>query len=307
MIAKEWRDARWKFVLAAVAFLALVAIMPRTFDRIQADVEREIRWTIQEIQSPDTANGPGGIPPGEQRRFENQMREELRRIEGPGYPVEYAREEVAYLQGTGNFAILLPLAGLLGVALVSGEVSRGSIILLLSKPMSRGRLLLTKYAVGATCLLAAALLGGVGMLVSAYAHGYPSGAVDLGRIAGSAVLFWLGSLFVLGTALLASVVFRYVIRTLIATVVTLYLVFSIPEILRIPLELFFWSDSYKQNWRLVESWYEYFQIFRLYDYWSLGGYYLGREQDPLVSVAVCLVTAAVPLLVALWLFRRKAY
>lgn len=307
MVAKEWRDARWKFVLAAVVFLALVAIMPRTFDRIQADVEREIRWTAQEIQSPDTANGPGRVPPREQRQFEDQLREELRRIERPGYAVEYAGGEVTYLQQTGNFAILLPLAGLLGVALVSGEASRGSIILLLSKPMSRGRLLLTKYTVGATCLLAAALLGGVGMVVSAYAHGYPSGAVDLGRVAVSAVLFWMGSLFVLGIALLASVVFKDVIRTLIATVVTLYLVFSIPEILRIPLELFFWSDSYEQNWRLVEAWYEHFQIFRLYDYWSLGGYYLGRQHDPLVSVAVCLVTAAAPLLVALWLFRRKAY
>lgn len=175
--------------------------------------------------------------------------------------------------------------------------------MLLSKPMSRSRILLTKYAVGAACLLVAALLGGVGMIVSAYARGYPPEAVDLGWIAGSAGLIWLGSLFVLGIALLASVIFRDAIRTLIATAITLYLFFSIPEILRIPLELFFWTDSYEQNWRLVEEWYESFQVFRLYDYWAIGG----EQASPLISVIVCVVTAAVPLLAALGLFRRKAY
>ena len=310
MIAKEWRDARWKLLLAVVAFLAFAALVPRSYDKLQADVERQIRWTQQDLRSSSNGQGPfEGLPVEERRRLEVQQREELRDMQRLGFAVETARGELRNLQQVGNFGILLPLAGLLGVALVSGEVSRGSILLLLSKPASRDHMLLIKYAVGAACLLVVALLGAVGIIVSAHAKAYPSEAVDLGRIFGSAALIWLGSLFVLGVALLASVLFRDVVRTIVAAAVTLYIVFSLPEILRIPLEVFWLNGDYQQTWRAIESWYRFFQIFRLYDYWSLSFYgpFGGQQNGPLISVAVCIVTAAIPLIASLWLFRRKAY
>jgi ABC-type transport system involved in multi-copper enzyme maturation permease subunit len=102
------------------------------------------------------------------------------------------------------------------------------------------------------------------------------------------------------------------LRTLIATAVAVYLVISIPEILRIPLELFFWIDGYgTRSWVKVEKWYEYFEVFRLPNYWSIGnsyGPFFGSQQvSPWVAALVCLVAAVIPLLAAIWLFRRKAY
>ena len=41
-------------------------------------------------------------------------------------------------------------------------------------------------------------------------------------------------------------------------------------------------------------------------YWSSKALYLGDSFAP-ANFAVCLVSAALPLLAALWLFRRKGY
>lgn len=99
MIVKEWRDARWKFVLAAVALLALAAVAPRSFDRIQADVEEEIRWMEREIQSPTSVQiGPASAPPQDQAEFERHMQEQVRNMQRPEYLVRSARGEVISLQ-----------------------------------------------------------------------------------------------------------------------------------------------------------------------------------------------------------------
>lgn len=325
MLAKEWWEARWKFVLAAVVFLVVAVLAPRSFDKIKADIQQEIKWVQNEelndygfYSEEISGMGPGVEPMREEisekerRQFERENERHIERISKPGYAVKSAKWEVASVQQFANFGILLPLAGLLGVALVSGEVSRGSILLLLSRPMSRDQMLLTKYAVGVVCLFVVALLGGLGMILSAYARGYPPDAVAIGWMMGSAALIWLGSLFVLGVALLASVIFKDVLRTLIATAVAVYLSISIPEILRIPLELIFWTDGYgTRSWQKVEEWYAWFDIFRLPNYWSIsnpyGGPFPNQQVDPWISVVVCIITAAIPLLAAIWLFRRKTY
>lgn len=118
MIAKEWRDARWKFLIATVPVVLLVLLLS---------------------------------PYGE-------FVEEARRIPGED-PVENALRDLNDLYYLGGFFVLLPLAAFLGVASISGEVSSGTVLLLLSRPMSRTRLLLTKYAVCAGTLLVAAVLG----------------------------------------------------------------------------------------------------------------------------------------------------
>jgi len=191
MIAKEWRDARWKLVLGTVAFLVVALVAPWSYEQIQASVERDVS-TQKDVEF---------------------MRE-------PGYPAGLAGGELEQLQRHANHAILVPLAGLLGVALVSAEVSQGSIFLLLSRPLGRRRMLLTKYTVCAACLFAVAMVGTVGMILSGLAHGYPPEAVNVGRIFAAAALFWLGSLFVLGVSLLASVIFGNVILTILAAVGT---------------------------------------------------------------------------------------
>jgi hypothetical protein len=89
--------------------------------------------------------------------------------------VDVALRDISDLYYFGDLFVLLPPAAFLGVVSISGEVSNGSIFLLLSRPISRIRLLLTKYAVGAGVLLAAAILGKVLLLAVAAVHGYPLG------------------------------------------------------------------------------------------------------------------------------------
>ncbi len=48
MLDKEWWEARWKFVLAAVVFLVVAVLAPRSFDKIKADIQQEIKWAQNE-------------------------------------------------------------------------------------------------------------------------------------------------------------------------------------------------------------------------------------------------------------------
>ena len=310
MIAKEWRDARWKLVLGTLIFLIIAVVAPRPYERVLASVEVEIRSMESGVQKP--VRLPPSEGAAEEERFERQMREDLERMREPGYPSRSAGWELEEIQKVGNYAILIPLAGLLGVTLVSTEVGQGSIYLLLSMPLSRRRMLLTKYAVCAACLLVTAMVGAVAVMLSALAHGYASAAVPFGPIFASAVLIWLGSLFVLGVSLLASVIFGSVILTILAAGATVYLVDAGPDLVRSVVEMLFWTNSdYMRPWREMNAWHNAFESWRLSNYWG-GPYPLYPFGGPVTttmmrSLLVCLVTAAPPLLLALWLFRRRAF
>lgn len=172
-------------------------------------------------------------------------------------------------------------------------------------------MLLTKYTVCVAALFVAALAGGVGAILSAYAHGYPSESIDIAGLLASSFMFWLGSLFVLSVALLASVVFRDVIRSTIATTLSLYLIFAAPDLLRGAMELWFWRERDRPPYpSAMDGWYEFFEKFRLLSYLSAGDPYTGEWAGWWVTAQtslVLVVAVALPLLAALWLFNRKAY
>lgn len=316
MISKEWRDARWKLLIALAAILFIVFILPRSYEKIQADTRQQIEQMQRQIESPDAAFLSPDMPPevrAEEIKYVDDRRDGLRSeveyMQRPGFPVVMAGSEVRGFSMGAN-VVLVPLAGLLGVALVSGEVGRGTIFLLLSKPISRRRTLLTKYSICAVVLFAAALVGAVLSIISGYAHGYPTGSVNAVEILASAGLFWLGSLFVLGVALLASVLFGDVIKSVIAAVAALYVIHSAPDFVRSFVEWLTWTDAdYERSFGPTDAWYQAFERFRLVNYWTAQDI---RSGEFLLSQAaqnslVCLVAAAVPLLLALWWFRRKAY
>lgn len=321
MVAKEWWEARWKFVLAAVVVLAFVAFAPRPYGEIQEQAEFQIKTTRAELESPERFMPPQeALPPGYTRaRYAEYLRNDLERMRQPDYPVELAGQELEGVYEAGKYMVLVPLAALLGVALVSGEVSRGSILLLLSRPIGRTRIFLTKYSVGASLLLATALLSVVGLVVSRYAHGYPAAAINVAEILASAGLFWLGTLSVLGVAVLASVLFGDVIRSAIATLVACYVAISAPSwISEIASTVWLLTNEqgFMESPMAQEGWYESFEIFKITRYWSfLDPYESGpfveplafQQPDPMLSVLVCSIAALLPLLAAFWLFRRKSY
>ena len=292
MIAKEWRDARWKLLLGALAFLVIAVIAPRPYEKVLASVDSEVQMMEREIQKP--VRLPPTEGPAEAERFKRQMREDLEEMREPGYPARPAGWELEYVQASANYAILVPLAGLLGVTLVSAEVGQGSIYLLLSKPLSRRRMLLTNYAVCAACLLVVALAGAVGILLSAVAHGYPPEAVNVGRTLAAAALIWLGSLFVLWVALLASTIFGGVIQTILAAAAALYLIYIGRNLARSLVEGIFWTnDDYMRPGRDMQAWYDAFESWTLSSYWGTSTF--GGGPSLSWSFAVCLATVAPPL------------
>ena len=320
MIAKEWWEARWKFVLAAVVVLVFVVLAPRSYQAIQEFVEAEIQRTNAEIASPEDfmPQGEVQVPPGElqpppytEADYKEELRSSVKAMSRPDYLVGMAEQEVLGVH-MGASLVLVPLAALLGVALVSGEVSRGTIFLLLSRPISRTRILLTKYLIGVAVIFAVALLGGVGVVASGYAHGYPAASIDPVRILAQSGLFWLGTVSVLGVATLASVLFRDMFRSVVATAVALYAVFSLPDLLR---EVAWWlSPPLQEDLEgpvMRDGWYDSFEAFRITNYWFIpdtyGGPFGNQQPDPVLSLLICVATAVLPLLAALWIFRRRSY
>ena len=304
VIAKEWRDARWKLLLGVVAFLVLIPTVS-SYEAIKASVEYEIDMRQRDLQSPEKILGPVGEQ--EQRRFVTSERKEIQKLQDPAHAEQMARWQLQDLTHLRNVAVIVPLAGLFGIGLVAGEVGRGSIFLLLSKPVGRSRILLTKYAVCATCLFVIAAIGGGSIVLTAFARGYPSEAVQVSKILLSTGLTYLGSLFVLGVALIASVIFRDVLRTLLATVAAVFVILAGPDLIRTFVEWIVWGNRlYTMGPMKFPTWYQSFDYFRLYDYW-IGMQPYSGEMMVARSFVVCMVTATAALLLSLWLFRRKSY
>jgi len=258
MIAKEWRDARWKS-LVALLLVVLWLFMLTPYEEFVADIMKHA--------------------PNED-------------------PIKNALYDIGELYYLGGFFVLLPLAAILGVASMSAEVNNGTIFLLLSRPVSRTRSLLTKYAVSAVTLLVAAVLGKLLLIVAAAIRGYPVGQLGTTEAIVSVIVLWLGVLFVLGTALFVSTVFRSIVASIVACALTLFLVFSLPTI---GAEFYPWGYPGVMSERLTLL--TYWMPTHYYysdDFYGVGGYAFS-------NFFVCLIAAAIPLLAALWLFNRKAY
>jgi ABC-type transport system involved in multi-copper enzyme maturation permease subunit len=279
MVAKELRDARWK-VLAALA----VVLTALTVSGYPTPYPLLVEMT--EVPPP-TALPDGTLAPEEYLE--------------PSDPEEYAMQEMAGVYNVGGFVILLPLAGVLGVALIAGETGSGTIFTLLSKPVSRTRVLLTKYVVCAVALLACAVFGGVLLVIAAAVRGYPLENLNVAGAALSSVLIWLGSLFVLGVALLASVVFRNVLASAIATALAMYLVFALPSF---ALSIYFVFAAPEFETPAIAA--EVMRISNLGSYWVVEGLYVDGSV-PLMNFLFSFAAAAIMLLVSLWLFRRKGF
>lgn len=173
-----------------------------------------------------------------------------------------------------------------------------------------GRILLTKYAVCAATLLLAAVIGHV-LLFAIAAKSYPLEEVSAPGVILATVLLWLGSLFALSVALFFSVLIKNVLGALVATALTVYLIFGwvpiflvslLPRGVRNRTVHDPTAPEFEQpslSWALVDR-------LSLQTYWTNNGLYTG-ETFAGMDILVCLIAAAVPFLAALWLFGRKNY
>ncbi len=250
MVVKELIEARWKAITCGLLALVLVEASTATYDLL-----KPVLSNTSSLQMP---------------QFLQQQVQQL--------TSSYSLYVWGNWFAKNGTEILAVLAAVLGAGLIAGEVSKGTIFLLLGKPISRERMLLTKYVVSALILFAVTVLSSMALLITAAIAGYSQ---QLGGIMISTVLLWLGVLFVLGLALLFSVLFKDVLRPLLCT-----LVITILAII----------PGFFPNWG---AW-------SLPGYWSSQAAYLGQS-FPTKELIICLVAAALPLFLALILFRRQAY
>lgn len=254
MAGKEFIEARWKAMIGGAVALVVAVALAGTYNLIKNLLAGQL-----------TGNAAKQIP--------SQLQGQIQQLLG-SYDA-YAWSQ--WFSKTGP-ELLAILAAVLGASLIASEVNKGTIFLLLSKPVGRDRVLLTKYAVNALVLLGVTLLGGLALLATAAIVGHPQ---NVGGVLISTVLLWLGMLFVLGLALLFSVLFKDVLRPLILALL-ITVVLSIPGYI-----------PNANNWNLTY-------------YWSNFAAYQGTA-FPLKALLICLVAAIVPVIIAIPLFRRQAY
>ncbi len=128
MVVKEWRDARWKFLVGSVLVLVVGVMIP---------LDTLVPNPYSLFGAPENVIAPS---PREDARY-----------------LEYLLWSQWFGEASGN-PILMLIAAVLGAGLISGETSRSTIFFLFSKPVSRERVLLTKYAIGAGILFVVVML-----------------------------------------------------------------------------------------------------------------------------------------------------
>ena len=174
--------------------------------------------------------------------------------------------------------ILAAFAAILGGGLIAGEVDKGTIFFLLSHPVSRERILLTKYVVSAGLVLAVSVISALSIALTSRVVAHPQDPLRLLIATG---LLWLTALFPLGLSLFFSVMSSDSVRPVIFSLL-ITLALMLPAIVPGGMQ---WS---------------------LWHYWSSqNAYQMGSF--PLKEYLVCLVAALIPLCAALMVFRRKAY
>ncbi len=254
MVAKELIDVRWKALIGGLLVVAISALVTLSYGWI-----RTLLADAATSRLPDSLRTQLGLVLG---NFDVYI-----------WSQWFAKNGQMLLGG---------LAGFLGGGLIAGEASKGTSFFLLSKPVSRERILLTKYALSAVVLLGVTLLGSLALLVVAPVQGHPQ---SVGGVLIATLLLWLGTMFVLGLALLFSVIFDDILRPVAFALIIAVLV-GIPSAVGFFLPS--WSD-----WSLP-------------NYWASLPAYLGTT-FPAKELAVCLVAAVLPVAVALPVFRKRQY
>ena len=248
MVTKEMIESRWKLWIGGGLSVLFAIIVVLTFDLAKAV-----------MGNPNLANVPGVTPGGIAilTNFDTYIWSQ-------------------WFAKNGQLVMLI-IAAILGAGYIAGEVNKGSIYLLLSRPVSRERALLTKYTVGAAVLLAIALVGTVTMYIATAIAGHVQ---NIGGIISATLLLWLSAMFALSLATLFSVMISDTLRPVALVLVVLALL-GLPTLFNQP------------DWSLPS-------------YWSSVGAYLGQS-FPLKELVVSIVAAALPLLIAVPLFRKQQY
>jgi ABC-2 type transport system permease protein len=258
MIAKELRSMRWS-LLAGLAIVALI-----TFQVLATDLHTvDLQAVSDQTDASLTAITNGHISAAAAFLWAG-----------------YFSTTLYFLVGIGG--------AIFGAGLIASETSSGTALLLLSRPISRERILLIKYGVAALGLLILSVLcGALALFLGALAGvKQPS----LGGVLISVALLWLAELFVMGIALVYSVLFPIGIAAGVLGFFTTYAIAIAPD---------FHNATTNQYYLGGPDW-------SVATYWSSLDIYAGGG-DPVKALLVSLGVALIPLVIASLLFARKAF
>jgi ABC-type transport system involved in multi-copper enzyme maturation permease subunit len=181
-------------------------------------------------------------------------------------------------------------AAVFGAGLIASETSSGSIYVLLSRPFSRTRIILTKYGVAAgLSLLLSVLFGSVGLVVGAWQGVTPP---PLGGWLLSVVLLWLAMLCVISLAMLYSALVPSAFAAGVMAFFTLYILDLAPV---------FHSGTAPHIHYFLGG-----PPWELDTYWSSLSIYAGLD-SPVKALLVSGLAALIPAALAVALFVRKAF
>ena len=258
MIVKELRAMRWS-LLAGLAIVALI-----TFQLLATDLHAvDLKAVSDQTDASLTAVTSGRLSVGAAFLW------------------------AGYFSTTLYFLVALGGA-IFGAGLIASETSSGTALLLLSRPISRQRIVLIKYGVAALGLLILSVLCGALALFLGALAGVKQ--PPLGGVLLSVTLLWLAELFVMGVALVYSTLIPTSIAAGVLGFFTTYAIAIAP---------LFHNGTTNQYYLGGPDW-------SLATYWSSLDIYAGGG-DPVKALLVSLGVALIPLAIATLLFARKAF
>lgn len=170
LLAKEFREGRWKLATACLVLVALGIVLPATYGFV-------VRLLAETPL-------PVPLPPPVQRQVQAQL-------------ADLGLYLLANWHGKNLYQVLVVLALVFGAGAVAPEFGRGTAAFLFSRPVTRSAVVAAKAAAGVSSLAAAALIGTVALDVTArlvHGQGLPAGAYAglVPAVAGAAVVFAVG-------------------------------------------------------------------------------------------------------------------
>ena len=254
MITKEMAENRWKFTVGGAVTLVLGLVIGLAL----VNIYQQAGQALLQLKS-------GVLPPAMTERLNASVAS----MDAFAWSIWFSNQAVT---------LSVVMGALLGGSLIAGEVGKGTIFFLLSKPLTRTRILLTKYAIASAILLAVVLIGTVAVFTGSAIGGYQ---MPVGGTLLSALLLWLGGEFIVGVALLLSILTGDVLKA-VGFAVGVGIVIGLPAFV-----------SGWQDWALISYWYSF-------------PAYIGAT-FPWKELVINLIAAALPVVGALYLFNRKAY
>ncbi|NLX90141.1 MAG: ABC transporter permease subunit [Firmicutes bacterium] len=250
LLRKELRETRWKLVLGTAVLAATAIFLPLSFNFLKDLIS--------------------AIPPEQLERFGGMM------------PANIFNDYSLYLWSQWNAKNLAQigtiLAVLVGMNLIAGEISGQTAGFLLTRPISRRSVFLTKALTGMLILISMVWFSTIVMVITAHFTPY---TVDAGRLLLTTVITTLGLLVLFSLTLLFSTLIDEPVKAAGATLlVILLLVFC--------------------------GWIEPLRFLNIFYHMNGAQYFIGGT-FPVVSTAIMCAAAVVLLAAGLRLFEKKEF